>query len=191
MKANADMRFWAMTGIPDLNRKRPFALALRVSIARSGCVTRQDAVRAGHGLPAVEDLSSQRRSLVRASPAPVHYPLPTMTKSELITRIAGRDPRLVVKDAEIAVTLILAAMSERLSQGGRIEIRRFGTFSLRYRPALVGRNPKSGTRLLPSLSRVTPSAVSEPYSELIGGPIARSVTTPCACLELRPLPSPA
>ena len=40
----------------------------------------------------------------------------------------------------------------------------------------------------PSLSRVTPSAVSEHYSELIGGPISRSLTTSCVCLELRPLP---
>src|SRR4029077_4157008 len=42
----------------------------------------------------------------------------------------------------------------------------------------------------PSLSRVTPSAVSERFSELLGGPISRSLTTSCVCLELRPLPSP-
>src|SRR5262245_34642487 len=39
------------------------------------------------------------------------------------------------------------------------------------------------------LSRVTPSAVSEPSSELIGFPISRSFTTSCVCLELRSLPS--
>jgi hypothetical protein len=39
------------------------------------------------------------------------------------------------------------------------------------------------------LSRVTPSAVSEPSSELIGCPISRSFTTSCVCLELRSLPS--
>jgi hypothetical protein len=39
------------------------------------------------------------------------------------------------------------------------------------------------------LSRVTPSAISEPYSELIGCPISRSLTTSCVCLELRSLPS--
>src|SRR6202008_3695804 len=39
------------------------------------------------------------------------------------------------------------------------------------------------------LSRVTPSAVSEPSSELIGYPISRSLTTCCVCLELRSLPS--
>jgi hypothetical protein len=49
---------------------------------------------------------------------------------------------------------------------------------------------RSGSRLLPSLSRATPSAVSEHSSELIGCPIPRSLTTSCVRLELRSLPSP-
>src|ERR1700680_4789872 len=49
---------------------------------------------------------------------------------------------------------------------------------------------RSDSQLLPSLSRVTPSAASEHVSELLGCPISRSLTTSCVCLELRPLPSP-
>src|SRR5438477_6326841 len=49
---------------------------------------------------------------------------------------------------------------------------------------------RSDSRLLPSLSRATPSAVSEHWSELIGCPISRSLTTYCVRLELRSLPSP-
>src|SRR5208282_5613391 len=49
---------------------------------------------------------------------------------------------------------------------------------------------RNGSRLLPSLSRATPSAVSEHHSELIGYPISRSLTTCCVRLELRSLPSP-
>src|SRR6516162_3243568 len=48
---------------------------------------------------------------------------------------------------------------------------------------------KSDSRLPPSLSRVTPSAVSEHFSELLGRPISRSLTACCVGLELRPLPS--
>src|SRR5262249_24283838 len=40
-----------------------------------------------------------------------------------------------------------------------------------------------------AFSRVTPSAVSERFSELLGCPISRSLTTSCVGLELRPLPS--
>ena len=70
-----------------------------------------------------------------------------MTKSELISRLAMRYPQLVTKDAELAVKTILDAMGESLSQGERIEIRGFGSFSLNYRPPRVGRNPKTGGKV--------------------------------------------
>ena len=67
-----------------------------------------------------------------------------MTKSELIAQLAERFPQLVAKDADLAVKMILDAMSEALVRGDRIEIRGFGSFSLNYRPPRMGRNPKSG-----------------------------------------------
>ena len=70
-----------------------------------------------------------------------------MTKSDLIARLAERFPQLVAKDADLAVKMILDAMSEALSKGDRIEIRGFGSFSLNYRPPRVGRNPKSGDKV--------------------------------------------
>src|SRR6202035_2456985 len=48
---------------------------------------------------------------------------------------------------------------------------------------------RSDSQLLPSLSRVTPSAASEHVSELLGYPISRPLAACCVCLELRPLPS--
>jgi len=71
----------------------------------------------------------------------------TMTKSELIARLAARNPRLSARDADEAVTTILDAMSAALAQGSRIEIRGFGSFALNFRPPRVGRNPKSGDRV--------------------------------------------
>ncbi len=70
-----------------------------------------------------------------------------MTKSELIARLAERFPQLVAKDADFAVKMILDAMSEALVRGDRIEIRRFGSFALNYRPPRTGRNPKSGEKV--------------------------------------------
>jgi integration host factor subunit beta len=70
-----------------------------------------------------------------------------MTKSELISKLALRYPQLVIKDAELAVKMILDAMAKSLSEGQRIEIRGFGSFSLNYRPPRVGRNPKSGEKV--------------------------------------------
>jgi integration host factor subunit beta len=70
-----------------------------------------------------------------------------MTKSELIARLAERNPRLVARDADEAVNTMLEAMTEALASGQRIEIRGFGSFALNYRPPRVGRNPKSGDRV--------------------------------------------
>ena len=67
-----------------------------------------------------------------------------MTKSELIARLAERFPQLVAKDAELAVKVILDAMSEALARGDRIEIRGFGSFSVNHRPPRLGRNPRTG-----------------------------------------------
>lgn len=67
-----------------------------------------------------------------------------MTKSELIESLARRQAQLAYKDVELAVKTILEHMANALSNGERIEIRGFGSFSLHYRPPRVGRNPKSG-----------------------------------------------
>ncbi|HEY6282086.1 MAG TPA: integration host factor subunit beta [Burkholderiales bacterium] len=70
-----------------------------------------------------------------------------MTKSELIAKLAARYPQLVTKDAELAVKMVLDAMTKSLAQGNRIEIRGFGSFGLNYRPPRIGRNPKSGEKV--------------------------------------------
>lgn len=67
-----------------------------------------------------------------------------MTKSDLIEILSDRQSLLNYRDVELAVKLILEQMSVNLATGERIEIRGFGSFTLHYRPARIGRNPKSG-----------------------------------------------
>ena len=67
-----------------------------------------------------------------------------MTKSELIEQLAAKQVHLAYKDIEIAVKTILECMAQALTEGKRIEIRGFGSFSLHYRPPRIGRNPKTG-----------------------------------------------
>ena len=52
--------------------------------------------------------------------------------------------QLTTKDVELAVKLMIDHMAGSLSAGARIEIRGFGSFSLHYREARKGRNPKTG-----------------------------------------------
>lgn len=77
-----------------------------------------------------------------------------MTRSELIARLAERYTQLVAKDADLAVKTILDAMAEALATGQRIEIRGFGSFSLSGRPPRIGRNPKSGDKVMVPEKRV-------------------------------------
>ncbi len=67
-----------------------------------------------------------------------------MTRSELIERIAAKQPQLPLKDVELAVRCILEQMSHVLATGKRIEVRGFGSFCLHFRQPRVARNPKTG-----------------------------------------------
>ena len=67
-----------------------------------------------------------------------------MIKSELIKRIASQNPHLYERDIEKVVNAIFGEMVEALRRGDRVELRGFGTFSVKLREARQGRNPKTG-----------------------------------------------
>lgn len=71
-----------------------------------------------------------------------------MTKSDLIDMLAAEQPQLAYRDVELAVKGLLEKMSVALALGERIEVRGFGSFSLHYRPARAGRNPKTGETVM-------------------------------------------
>ena len=104
----------------------------------------------------------------------------TMTKSELIARLAERNPRLVARDADEAVNTMLDAMTEALSTGQRIEIRGFGSFALNYRPPRVGRNPKSGDRVQVPAKHVPHFKAGKELRERVDGHEACSIRCGCA-----------
>jgi integration host factor subunit beta len=58
--------------------------------------------------------------------------------------LAVGEKDLSAADVELAIKAILETMSQTLEDGGRIEIRGFGSFSLHYRAPRIGRNPKTG-----------------------------------------------
>lgn len=77
-----------------------------------------------------------------------------MTKSELIELIARKQTQFSQKEVELAINQILDSMIDTLSEGDRIEIRGFGSFSLHHRKARLGRNPKTGEKVELSEKRV-------------------------------------
>ena len=70
-----------------------------------------------------------------------------MIKSELVARLAERNPHLRLADVERVVSTVFEEVADALARGGRVEVRGFGSFSVRCRPARVGRNPATGERV--------------------------------------------
>jgi integration host factor subunit beta len=66
-------------------------------------------------------------------------------KSELVQIVSERNPHLYQRDVEHIVGAILDAVAEALARGDRVELRGFGAFSVKNRPARTGRNPRTGT----------------------------------------------
>lgn len=67
-----------------------------------------------------------------------------MTKSDLIERLAEASDDLTKRDAETIVNSIFDSISDALVGGERVEIRGFGSFTVRERDSRDARNPKSG-----------------------------------------------
>jgi integration host factor subunit beta len=65
-------------------------------------------------------------------------------KSELVQIIASRNPHLFQRDVENIVNAIFDEIATALADGNRVELRGFGAFSVKNRPARSGRNPRTG-----------------------------------------------
>lgn len=68
----------------------------------------------------------------------------TMIRSELLQALAAGNPELRPDEVEQVVDIFFDEIGTRLAEGGRVELRGFGTFSTRQRDARTGRNPRTG-----------------------------------------------
>jgi len=68
-----------------------------------------------------------------------------MKKSELVQRIHAQRPRLFYYRVEVIVNAILDEITSAIARGDRVELRGFGAFSVKVRPAHMGRNPITGS----------------------------------------------
>ena len=78
-----------------------------------------------------------------------------MTRSELVDLIKEQCPYLENKEVEKAINLFFSEVIAGLTSGQRVELRGFGSFSIKSRAPRVARNPRTGekvelgSRLLP------------------------------------------
>ena len=77
-----------------------------------------------------------------------------MTKSELVQRMAALHPDLSISDLERVVNTVFDEITSTLADEGRVELRGFGSFSVRKRAPRKGRNPRTGTAVSVPAKRV-------------------------------------
>ena len=92
-----------------------------------------------------------------------------MTKSDLIQKMSEKEPNLSRRDMELVVNTVFDQMRDALVGGDRIEIRGFGSFSVKDREAREGRNPKTGTVVSVPAKRVPYFKVGKELRERVDG----------------------
>src|ERR1700739_508177 len=71
----------------------------------------------------------------------------TVIKSDLVEKIAEQNPHLYQRDVENILNAILGEIVAAMARGDRVELRGFGAFSVKQRPARTGRNPRTGAQV--------------------------------------------
>ncbi len=77
-----------------------------------------------------------------------------MIRSELVQMLAADNPGLSIREIDQIVSIFFDEISQRLAEGGRVELRGFGAFSTRARDARTGRNPRTGETVAVDAKRV-------------------------------------
>ncbi len=89
-----------------------------------------------------------------------------MTKADLIDEVA-KNSDLSKKDAEAIVQAVLDSIVGSLKDGGKVELRGFGSFRLRERSSREGRNPKTGEKVFVPAKKVPYFKPGKDLRELI------------------------
>ena len=87
-----------------------------------------------------------------------------MNKNELVRAIAN-DAGITLKDAATALDSVVAAITEGLKNGEKVQISGFGTFELKSKPAREGINPKTGEKIKIAASKIPAFKFGKAYKD--------------------------
>ena len=91
-----------------------------------------------------------------------------MNKTDLVNVVAA-EANLSKKDAEAALNATLAAISDALKNGDKIQLIGFGTFEVKESAAREGRNPKTGETIKIDAAKKPAFSASKVLKELVNG----------------------
>lgn len=90
-----------------------------------------------------------------------------MTKSDLVQQLSEKVTALTKKECEVIVDTVFQNMKDALRRGEKIEIRGFGSFTVRVRRAKEGRNPKTGEKVAIPEKRIPFFKVGKELREIV------------------------
>jgi len=90
-------------------------------------------------------------------------------KSELIEKIAAQNPHLYQRDIDKIVNAILDEIVAAIARDDRVELRGFGAFGVKHRPARMGRNPRTGVQVAVDRKRVASFKTGKELREQLNG----------------------
>jgi integration host factor subunit beta len=91
-----------------------------------------------------------------------------MKKSDLITQLSEKE-QLSGKEAFDIVNLVFDGFTDALCKGGRVEIRGFGSFTVRDYSPYLGKNPKTGQRVQVGSKKLPYFKVGKELKEGVNG----------------------
>ena len=89
-----------------------------------------------------------------------------MNKTDLINAVADH-AELSKKDAGKAVDAFVAAVTEALKKGEKVQLVGFGTFEVRERAAREGRNPQTGEAIQIKAAKVPAFKAGKPLKDAV------------------------
>jgi integration host factor subunit beta len=92
-----------------------------------------------------------------------------MTRSDLVERISEIYPFMHIRNVEKVVSIVMDSIVQTLKDGGRVELRGFGSFSVREREESEGRNPKTGEKVKIPAKRVPFFKAGRQLKNLVNG----------------------
>ena len=94
-----------------------------------------------------------------------------MTRSDLVARVSEIYPYMSVKNVDRIVSIVIDSIVEALKNGNRVELRGFGSFSVRERESSEARNPRTGEKVLIGKKKVPFFKAGKQLKALINGRI--------------------
>jgi integration host factor subunit beta len=90
-----------------------------------------------------------------------------MNRTDLEEAILAENPGLAREQAKALISAFFATIAKHIADGGRVEMRRFGSFTTRERAQHVGRNPRTGAAVQVTAKRLPHFAPARNLREVV------------------------